>query len=104
MQTTTEIPQPCDRAAVDANGKAIKIQYRDENYGSIFLAVAFRFGSRAHLTDEEIEMLNAAAESAGFSFNYQRCSWIHEFAQDAAQATAALESAIKEAGFDLANA
>ena len=71
-------------------------------YGSIFLAVAFRFGSRAHLTDEEIETLNAAAESAGFNFNYQRCSWIREFAPDAAQATAALETAIKKAGFDLA--
>jgi hypothetical protein len=104
MQTTTEIVQPCDRPAVDANGKAIKIRYRDENYGSIFLAVAFRFSSTAHLTDEDVETLHAAAESAGFSFDYQRCSWIREFVQDAAQATAALETAIKKAGFDLAGA
>jgi hypothetical protein len=104
MQTTTEIPQPCDRPAVETNGKAIKIRYRDENYGSIFLAVAFRFGSTADLTDEEIEALHAAAESAGFSFNYQRCSWVREFVQDAAQVTAALETAIKKAGFDLASA
>jgi hypothetical protein len=56
-------------------------------------------GAADHDPDE-----HARLGLAGFSFNYQRCSWIREFVQDAAQVTAALETAIKKAGFDLASA
>lgn len=58
-----------------ANAPALPLSWRDENYGSVSCAHAFRLyalepeGPAQHA-------YRAAILRAGFTFNYQRCSWV----------------------------
>ena len=101
MQATA-LSQTPDRSPVETSARAIKVQYRDENYGSVYGAVAFRFGSTVALSDDDVEELHAVAEAMGFSFNFQRSAWIREFVyEDAPDVKQALEDALRTAGFHL---
>jgi len=58
-----------------ANAPALPLQWRDENYGAVSCAHAFRLYALEPEGPAQAAY-RAAIARAGFAFNYARCSWI----------------------------
>lgn len=79
----------------------IAIQWRDENYGGVTAAAAFRIYS---VTDDWSERakarFNACLKKTGFAFDERRCSYI---APHGEKRQIALCTALADAGFKITN-
>jgi hypothetical protein len=55
--------------------KTLSLQPRDENYGSVAAASAFRV-YQEYNSETERTKLERIFRKAGYAFNWSRCSWI----------------------------
>jgi len=80
--------------------KGITLHWRDENYGRVHAAQAFRYGATdpaGHFSDTAHARLGRLFRRHGFHFNSSRASWIAEGRP--ADAPSALAEALSEAGY-----
>lgn len=65
-------------------GKTINITWRDENYGPVSGAVAFRAAIEPHPSEAASRKIQRAYKEAGFELNFNRQAWIAEENSDEA--------------------
>lgn len=85
-----------------AKEKNITIVWRDENYGRINDAFAFRSHCEPCQSDTENKKVARLYKKMGFEVNQTRASWIAEYA--AADTPLKLVAALEEMGYTVKNA
>lgn len=81
--------------------KIMKITWRDENYGRIYEAQAFRYEKDPYPSETERTKLGRLFRKHGFDVHVQRQCWMAEYAL--ADACVRLVEALEEAGYTVEN-
>ncbi len=81
--------------------KIITITWRDENYGRVYEAQAFRYMKDPWPSETETKKLARLFRKNDFDFHVQRCCWMAEYKP--ADACVKLVEALEEAGYTVEN-
>jgi len=80
--------------------KTISITWRNENYGRISGAVAFRASVEPFPSETESKRLGRLYRKCGFDVNHQRACWMAEESRGE-PLPVRLDAALREAGYDV---